>query len=172
MLRRPPRSSGAVIAPAHAALPDGGPTPAARELARRSALSAAQLQQRRAAALTHGAHSQGRSGQIAQRWRRLRRQLNKKGVGVRDIPTAAWLNLQLLVRYLVLIQRVDAWLEAQEDIAFSDAASGALHPVVERYTSWLSSAAAIVARLPAEVVVAAADDLAALASQPARGWRR
>jgi hypothetical protein len=133
-------------------------------------LSAAQIQQRREAGLTHGAHAQARNGRIERRWRRLRKQLNKKGIGMRDLPTAAWLNLQILVRYLVLIEQVEAWLETQGDI-FADPKSGALHPVLDRYTGWLSSAAAIVARLPAEVVVAAADDLAALAAPPARGRR-
>jgi hypothetical protein len=133
-------------------------------------ISAAQLQQRSAAALRHGAHAAGRNAHIEQRWRRLRKRLNRSGIGVRDLPTAAWLNLRILVRYLVLIEQVELWLETQGDI-FADPKSGALHPVLDRYTGWLSSAAAIVARLPAEVVVVAADDLAALAAHPARGGR-
>lgn len=134
-------------------------------------LSAAQIQQRREAALVHGAHAQARNGQIERRWRRLRKQLKKKGISVRDIPTAAWLNLRILVRYLVLIEQVDLWLETQPDGVFADLSTGTLHPVLDRYTGWLSAAAAIVARLPAEVVAAAQDDLAALAAHPARGRR-
>ena len=118
-------------------------------------LTAAERRQRREAAVTHGALAQAKNAPVIEgRWRRLRRALNKRGVRVTAISPKAWLELRLLVRYLTLIELADAHLWSQQD-ALKD-------PLVDKYTSWLSQAAAIVARLPVSLASAVEDDLGAL----------
>src|SRR5437016_2136702 len=119
--------------------------------------SAAELRQRREAAVTHGGHARARNDRLIEgRWRRLRKALNARGVRVREIGARDWLNLRLLVRHLVLIELVEPYvLELLEDPA-----SGAMHDVIERYSGWLNAAAAIVARLPGDLAAVVEDDLA------------
>jgi hypothetical protein len=123
-------------------------------------ISPAQREQRRAAALQHGAYAETRiRPTVRARWTRLRKSLNRSGVRIREASPRAWQQLHLLVRYLVLMELAEVWLEAQRDAIFADVTTGALHPLVERYTGWIASASDIVSKLPAELVNAAENDL-------------
>ena len=81
---------------------------------------------------------------------------------VNDIAPKSWLELQLLAKLLVLVERTAAWLDRQDDPVFADPAKGVVHGVMDRYTGWIAQAAAIIARLPTDLAEVGEADLGGL----------